>query len=164
MIANSVSTLWDAVWEAGQEFNIAPGSPNLIERIEAGLLSYGNEMTRQNNPLECGMEKYCSLDKEVDCVGWNALRKIADEGPERRICGVAFDGEPVGNCRTPWPVMTRERIQGRITTMAYSPRLESNVGLGMMDRGFQQPGQPFRVQAEDGTTRHGRVVGLPMGQ
>ena len=33
------SALWDAVWSAGQTFNIAPGCPNLIERIEGGLFS-----------------------------------------------------------------------------------------------------------------------------
>ena len=42
--------LWDALWEAGQPFNILPGSPNLIERVEGGLLSLGNEMTSENNP------------------------------------------------------------------------------------------------------------------
>ena len=42
--------LWDTLWDAGVDLEVAPGCPNLIERIEAGLLSYGNEMTRENNP------------------------------------------------------------------------------------------------------------------
>ena len=50
--------LWDAVWQAGELHNIRPGCPNLIERIEGGLFSYGNDMTRDNNPFECGLEKY----------------------------------------------------------------------------------------------------------
>ncbi|MCH2329706.1 MAG: dimethylsulfoniopropionate demethylase, partial [Rhodobacterales bacterium] len=49
------SDLWDTIWEAGIEFKISPGCPNLIERIEGGLLSYGNEFTRENNPLEIGL-------------------------------------------------------------------------------------------------------------
>ena len=44
--------LWDAIWEAGQKYDIAPGCPNLIERIEGGLLSYGNEMTRRTIRLK----------------------------------------------------------------------------------------------------------------
>ena len=48
--------LWDAVIDAGQPFDIRPGAPNLIERIEGGLLSYGNDMTREHSPLECGLD------------------------------------------------------------------------------------------------------------
>ena len=43
----------DLIWKAGEPYNIWPGSPNLIERIEGGLMSYGNEFNRSNNPLEC---------------------------------------------------------------------------------------------------------------
>ena len=31
--------LWETIWEAGKDFNISPGCPNLIDRIEGGLLS-----------------------------------------------------------------------------------------------------------------------------
>ena len=51
--------LWDLIWKAGNPYNICPGSPNLIERIEGGLMSYGNEFNRSNNPLECGFEHLC---------------------------------------------------------------------------------------------------------
>ena len=44
--------LWDVIWNAGKKYNISPGCPNLIDRIEAGLLSFGNEMTNQTSPLE----------------------------------------------------------------------------------------------------------------
>ena len=43
-------SLWDLIWNAGQQYDIRPGCPNLIERIEGGLMSYGNEFTRSNNP------------------------------------------------------------------------------------------------------------------
>lgn len=69
--------LWDALWQAGADLQVLPGSPNLIERVEGGLLSYGNEMTRDDNPLECGLEDYCSLDGSVDYIGRDALQRIA---------------------------------------------------------------------------------------
>ena len=37
--------LWNALFEAGKKYNVHAGCPNLIERIEGGLLSYGNDMT-----------------------------------------------------------------------------------------------------------------------
>ena len=39
--------LWDTLWEAGKKFNISPGCPNLIDRIEGGLMSYGNDITKK---------------------------------------------------------------------------------------------------------------------
>ena len=30
--------LWDTIWKAGKKFNISPGCPNLIDRIEGGLM------------------------------------------------------------------------------------------------------------------------------
>lgn len=156
--------LWDAIWEAGQAFNISPGCPNLIERIEGGLLSYGNEMTRDNNPLECNLDRYCQLDGAVDCIGLNALQRIAKEGVRRRIRGVLFDGEPCPPCAKPWPVLADGLSGpeiGRITSAAYSPRLQQNVGLSMIDRDNWEPGQKVTVLSVDGRRRPGRVTALP---
>ena len=57
--------LYDHFFEIGEEFNVKPGCPNLIERIESGLLSYGNDFDNQDNPFECGFEKYVNLDSDV---------------------------------------------------------------------------------------------------
>ena len=35
--------LYDYLFEIGKEFNVKPGCPHLIERIESALLSYGND-------------------------------------------------------------------------------------------------------------------------
>ena len=143
---------------------VLPSCPNLIERIEGGLLSYGNEMTRDNNPLECNLDKYCQLDGAVDCIGLNALQRIAQDGVRRRIRGVLFDGEPCPPCGKPWPVLADGSSGpeiGRITSAAYSPRLQQNVGLSMIDRGYWEPGQKVAVLSVDGKRRAGRVAGLP---
>ena len=154
--------LWDAVWEAGRENNIAPGAPNLIERVEGGLLSYGNEMTRENNPLECGMERFCTLDGSVDFIGRDALFEIARTGPDRCIRGIVFNGEPVLNCRIPLSMHSQDTWVGQVTTAAWSPRLEANISLGMVERDYWDPGQRVTVCSEDGTSRSGSIVNLPI--
>ena len=50
--------LYDELFFAGKEFNVKPGCPNLIERIESGLLSCGNDFDSGDNPYECGFDKY----------------------------------------------------------------------------------------------------------
>lgn len=156
--------LWDRIWEAGQPFGMTPGCPNVPDRIEAGLLSYGNEFTRENNPLECGMRKYCSLDGSIDYIGRAAIEQVAREGEQRQIRGVLFDGGRCPPCGKPWPVMAGHidgpQI-GRITSAGWSPRLERNVGLSMIERGYWDPGQPVAIVSADGVQRMGSISALP---
>ena len=43
------------------------GCPNLIERAESGLLSYGNDMDLYDNPFECGFD-HCK--PRLGCKFW----------------------------------------------------------------------------------------------
>ncbi len=154
--------LWDALWLAGKDLDVLPGSPNLIERIEGGLMSYGNEMTRANNPLECGLEKYCQLDGSVEFIGLKALQNISRQGPQRQIRGVIFDGDPCSACRRPWPVWCQDKKVGQVTSAIWSPRFKANVSLAMIDREYWNVDQQVVVAGEDGIPRNGRVTTLPM--
>lgn len=42
--------LWDTLFEKGQDLNVGHGTPNDIERIEAGLLSFGCDMDYRHSP------------------------------------------------------------------------------------------------------------------
>ena len=154
--------LWDAVWQAGQAYNIRPGCPNLIERIEGGLFSYGNEMTRENNPLELGLGKFCNLDGSVDFIGLKALQEIAANGVEREIRGVTFDGDPCPTCSTPWPVMVGDLQVGQITSAIWSPRLKRNVGHSFIERSHWEIGQELVVIIPHEKPRSGNISRLPM--
>jgi len=156
--------LWDTLWKAGERMDIAPGCPNVPDRIEAGLLSYGNEMTRANNPLECGMGKFCTNAAGIEHVGRDALARIAREGVRQRIMGIAFDGGPCPPCGKPWPVMAGGPggpVVGQVTSAGWSPRLRRNVGLSMVARGYWDPGQRVVVASIDGALRPGEVSALP---
>ena len=158
--------LWDSVMEAGAPFGIRAGCPNLIERIEGGLLSFGNEMNSDNNPLESGLGHYCDLGPGGGFIGQQALEAIRAEGHQREIRGIRFDGAPCPQCVVPWPVRAaggaRPQI-GQITSGIFSPKLKANIGLSMIERSFWNPGQPVLVETSDGETREGEVCALPFG-
>jgi len=153
--------LWDLVWEAGQPYNMLPGGPNLIDRMEAGLLGYGNEMTAENNPLEMGYGKFCTLDGSIDCIGLSALQRIDTDGAARMIRGIRFDGSPCPPCYVPWPVSVGSQQVGQITSAAFSPRLNINIGMSLIDRGFWDAGQAVTIHLPDATMRQGTVCHLP---
>ena len=50
----------------GKDLNVRAGCPNAIERMEGGLLSYGNDMTIKDNVLECGFVDPKDYNDEVE--------------------------------------------------------------------------------------------------
>lgn len=152
--------LWDALWEAGADLDVGPGCPNLIERIESGLLSYGSDMTGENNPIECGLERFCKLDGP-DYIGKAALLKVKQEGPARQIRGLKIEGERLPDCVQAWPLALGDDFAGSLHAAVWSPRFDSYIGVAMMERGFWDLGTEVVVTPPDGTARNGRVCAIP---
>ena len=154
--------LWNTIWKAGQNFNILPGCPNLIDRIEAGLMSYGNDFTKDNNPLECNLEKYCNLDENHNFIGKDALRKIKLEGIKQKMRGIIFDGKPCAPTGKPLPIYSKSNNRiGQIASGIYSPRIKKNIGLSMILKDHWEIGQNIIVEGLDGSKHKGIITTLP---
>jgi dimethylsulfoniopropionate demethylase len=152
--------LFDMIMDAGKPFDIGPGCPNQIERIEAGLLSYGNDMTRTDTALQAGLAKYCALDAPIDAIGLDALRREAEEGVSRQICGLMIEGDRVPSQRNPWMVSSEGDQVGFVTSSIWSPRLLTNVALAMIDAPRFAVGTSVVVSTPDGD-RGARVTEVP---
>ncbi|NVO55174.1 dimethylsulfoniopropionate demethylase [Rhodobacteraceae bacterium B1Z28] len=142
--------LWNALFEAGENLNVRAGCPNLIERIEGGLLSYGNDMTDDNTPHECGLGKFCNTHTAIGCIGRDALLRVAKEGPVQQIRPMAIDGAAVPPCDRPWPVFAGEKRVGQVTSSAWSPDFEINVSIGMLRLSHWDAGTIVKVATPDG--------------
>lgn len=154
--------LWDAVYEAGREFNIRPGCPHVVERIEAGLYSYGNEFNLDNNPLECGLAEYCDLDEDHEFIGKGALKKIHADGVTKLMRGVVYGDQKLPGVALPLRVMVDQKQVGQITSGSWSPRLERNIGVSLIERDHWMAGQKITVIDADGVEHAGEVVLLPV--
>jgi len=152
--------IWDALFEAGQDLNVRAGCPNLIERIEGGLLSYGNDMTQDNTPYEAGLGKFCKGDAAKSCIGAEVLQRELEKGPKRQIRGLSISGSKTPSCQTPWPVTVNNEKAGQVTSAAWSPDLKTNVAIGMIDRGHWDIGTQVTVQTPDGE-RSAELCKLP---
>ena len=154
--------LWDTIWEAGKKFNISPGCPNLIDRIEGGLMSYGNDFTKDNNPFECNLDKYCNGNSNHEFIGKKALAEIINNGVNKRMRGIIFDGDPIVATGKPLPVLNEDDKKiGEITSGIYSPRIKKNVGLSMILKDYWNDGQKVLVDTLDEKKRNGTVTSLP---
>ena len=160
--------LYDALMTTGEPEGIRPGCPNLIERIEAGLLTYGTDITRDDTALEAGFDRYCALDStltDIESIGIEALRRQRAEGVTRRICGLVIDGDHLSPIREFWSVQGNGgRPIGRVTSAAWSPRLDSNIAIGMLATDHTEIGSEVSVTVGDGCSEEQRsatVCALP---
>ena len=142
--------LWRRLFEAGEDLNVRAGCPNLIERIEGGLLSYGNDMTDDNTPHECGLGRFCNTHTAIGCIGRDALLRVAKEGPVRQIRPIAIDGDPVPPCDRFWPVFASGKPVGRVSSAAWSPDFRTNVSIGMIRMTHWDAGTRLEVETPDG--------------
>ncbi|MBL4741222.1 MAG: dimethylsulfoniopropionate demethylase [Sneathiella sp.] len=145
------SPLWDTLFKTGQDLQVRAGCPNLIERVESGLLSFGNDMTSANTPLECGLGRFCQIENETNCIGHEALKKGAKEGPARQIRSIAIEGEPfISPCDDKWPLFDGEKHVGDVTSAVWSPDFKTNVALGMVNKSHWADGTSLTIKTPQG--------------
>ena len=128
---NNAIMLWDLIMEKGKEFNIRVGCPNMIERVENNLLSYGNEMTNKDMPFDCGLGNFCDLETDNDFIGKSALLKQKQIGFEKDIYKIIFnfesdDGSVFFNNL---PVFKKDTEIGKVTSVVWSPKYSKYLGF-----------------------------------
>ncbi len=145
--------LWELVREAGQPMGIVPGAPNHIERMESGLLSMGSDTDDWTNPYEVNLGKFVSLSREDDFIGKSALTIIKKNGIKRRFVGYLIAGDPYqGSSEHRWTVLDGKDKAGFVSAAAWSPRIQSNIGVGLIDQKLATPGSVVTVEGTSGTT------------
>ena len=153
--------LWDLVKEAGAPYGIGPGTPNYIERLESGLLSYGADTLPDSSPYEVGLDKFVDLQRDDEFIGRQALRRIAKEGPVRKLVGIIFNGDPVTFNEHAWVVRVTGQIAGTVRAVCHSPRRQSNIGLALLETQYTEIGTMVEFKGE-GRSFKGEVAPLPL--
>ena len=153
--------LYDYFFKIGNEFSLKPGTPNHPERIEGGLLSYGNDMSLADNPFECGFDKYVNLDNNVTFLGKESLLKIKKKGIDKKLMGVKIDINYLEIINT-LPLNSFEgKLIGELRSGAYSPKFDKVVGIAMINKNFCEEGKKFNIKFKDKTIE-GSVCNLPI--
>ena len=152
--------LYDHLFDMGKEFDVKPGCPNLIERIESALLSYGNDMDNNDNPFECGFDKYISLDTEAIFLGKDNLKKIQSEGIKRKLMGVQIDAKAIDVSGSIDLKDENNKKIGELRSGCYSPYFGKVIGIAMINKPFWEVSQTVKIQINK-QTFDGKVCDLP---
>jgi dimethylsulfoniopropionate demethylase len=142
--------MWHALMEAGRDLDVRAGCPNGIERVEGGMLSYGNDMTRENTPHECGLGRFCNTATAIGCIGRDALLRVASEGPVKQVRAIEIGSDRLPPCDRVWPLMAGEKRVGQVTSAAQSPDFGCGVGIGMVRMTHWDADTNLRLETQDG--------------
>ncbi len=152
--------LYDELFEKGKEFNVKPGCPNLIERIESGLLSYGNDFDNNDNPFECGFEKYINLESEVIFLGKEKLKKIKLEGIKRKLMGVTIDLNKINITNSLEITNNEGNLIGDLRSACYSPHFKKVIGIAMIKEPYCKASKTGKLEI-DGNSLTVNICDLP---
>ena len=152
--------LYDYFFKIGKDFNLKPGAPNAIERIEGGLLSYGNDIDIRDNPLECGFDKYVNLESDIVFLGKEKLKKIKKEGIKKKLMGVKINTNTIDITEAISLNFNNKNI-GELRSAAFSPKFDKIVGIAMIKKEFCTISLEFQIKLNNELVK-GEICNLPI--
>jgi len=146
--------LWDELFAKGEDLNVGPGCPNLIERIESGLLSFGGDMGYDTTPFECGLDQYVSLDADIESL---SLEELRTRKSKTKLIGIVID------CKVNLidkRVFIGSNVVGKITSDTWSPRYSAFLAFARCELKHLEDSQNLHVKTTSGEVS-ARITDLP---
>ena len=137
--------IWESIMEEGKNYGLALcglGARDTL-RLEAGMPLYGHELSAEISPLEAGLERYVCFEKEM-FIGRTALLEQDRKELKRKIIGLEMLEK--GIPRHGYRVWRHDKMIGSVTSGTYSPSLDKNIALVLLDREFAEPGLEVEVE------------------
>jgi aminomethyltransferase len=138
--------IWRSIMEAGEEFDIEPcglGARDTL-RLEMGYALYGNDITKNTNPLEARLGWLTKLD-EGDFIGREAIKKAKEQGIKKKLVGFSTD-EDRSIPRAGYSIVDEDGEPiGEVTSGSRSITLEKNIGMGYVDADFAKEGTKIYI-------------------
>ena len=155
--------VWPHILEQGEEFDLHVIAPSHIRRLEAGILSYGQDMDIETNPYEVRLGWQVDLDKG-DFIGKEALTRIKAEGVRQRLVGLRMGGQPITWYNEDFYLVKDDDSGddvGYVTSAFWSPNLGANIALATMPRSHWRRGTSVKVQLPKDGIVDAEVVRVP---
>jgi len=138
--------LWDAVFEAGNEFGIAPaglGSRDTL-RLEKAFCLYGNDIDDTTSPIEAGLGWITKFTKNFVQAEYH--KSIKDNGPTKKLVGFEITGK--GKIpRQHFKIKDASGNEiGEVTSGTQSPSLNKAIGLGYVKTAFSSIGSEIFIE------------------
>ena len=134
---SAAQAIWDAIFEAGKEFDIKPAGLGARDtlRLEMGFCLYGNDLDEQTTPYEAGLGWIVKMVDGKDFIGRSVLEKQKKEGVAKKLIG--FELIDRGIPRAGYELVDdQDNIIGHVSSGTMSPTRKIGIGLGYVSPDF----------------------------
>ncbi len=138
--------LWDALWEAGQDFGIIAAGRGAFNsmRLEKGYRSWGTDLTAEHDPYEAGLGFAVRPDKGP-FIGSAAIAGRSSQTARRRLTCLTID-DPHAVVLGNEPVFVAGAPVGYVTSAAYGYTVDKNIAYAWLPAEAAATGTPVRVE------------------
>lgn len=139
--------MWETILEAGKKHNLKVIAPGHHRRIEAGLMSYNQDIDIEVNPYECGLGWQVDLKRDDDFVGKKALAKQKDN-VTHKLAGMKMGGSPIEWYNSDFYHVfdeDKKTLIGYVTSAWWSPTQQSNIAMAMLPAKYTELGTKLGV-------------------
>lgn len=133
--------IWDAIFQAGQEFNIKPAGLGARDtlRLEMGFCLYGNDIDETTSPIEAGLGWITKFIDGKDFINRAMLERQKSEGVKKKLVG--FELTERGIPRQGYELSdTSGQPIGKVTSGTMSPTRKIGIGMGYINTPYSKPG------------------------
>ncbi len=150
--------LWRAVLDAGEPHRLMVTAPGHQRRIQAGILSWGQDIDHETAPFQCNLAYQVPRKKQGDYIGRAALERMRAEIAAGRppfsmvMVGMKLGGKPIDDYAPDfWLVSDADGGDpiGYLTSPWHAPELGSNIALGYVPIGKSAVGTELLVWLPD---------------
>ena len=151
-------SLWSAVLEAGEPHQLMVIAPGHQRRIQAGILSWGQDMDHETVPFQCNLAYQVPRKKKGDYIGRAALERMraeieAGRPPFRMVMvGMRLGGKPIDDYAPDFWLVSDAAAGdpiGYLTSPWHAPEIGCNIALGYVPLGKSAVGTELRVWLPD---------------
>ena len=140
-----MEALYDALWEAGQEYGIANFGLYAVNslRIEKGYKGWGAELTNEITLLDADMDRFFKPDKG-DFVGRDATLRHQESGRAIQLIYFEVDADD-SDARGAEPIFSGDDCVGITTSGGYGHATGRSLGFGYVDLENAKPGTQLGI-------------------
>ncbi len=135
------SQVWDAIFEAGEEFGIKPAGLGARDtlRLEMGFCLYGNDIDDTTSPIEAGLGWITKFVEGNDFIARDIIEAHKKNGVSRKLVG--FEMVDRGIPRHGYAfVDAAGNAIGHVTSGTMSPTRKIGIGMGYVKTEFSKAG------------------------
>ncbi|MFY8190082.1 MAG: glycine cleavage system aminomethyltransferase GcvT [Bacteroidia bacterium] len=151
--------LWDALFEAGKEFNIEPAGLGARDtlRLEKGFCLYGNDINDETSPIEAGLGWITKFTKPF--INHEHHKAIKENGASKKLVG--FEMIERGIPRQHYTIKDAAgNVIGEVTSGTQSPSLNKGIGMGYVSAAHSKVDTEIFIEIRDKAIK-AKVVKVP---